>query len=353
MGLSNEQKSKSAFYSFRANLTDFLLYKDKNFLYINQVNCYNNNDEYYSYKALGLMEIRHLKLVKTVVEEGSLTNASKRLYLTQSALSHQLKEIENKFGAPLFQRINKRMVLTHVGKRVLRSANLILSELQSTENDVKRFISGDAGVLRISTECYTCYHWLPSLLKSYDHHFPNVEVRIIAEATRRPIQFLLEGKLDLAIISCLQADQMGDNNLSFIKLFTDEMVVVTNKHHRLASHRTICAEDFRNENLIVYTAPIEVLDIFQRVLIPASITPKKTIRIQLTEAIIEMVKAGLGITVMAKWAVKPYLKSRQLLTIPLAKPGLTRTWYAAIINEKNTPHYLQCFIEHLTNHPIA
>jgi len=101
------------------------------------------------------MEIRHLKLVKIVAEEGNLTDADKKLFLSQSALSHQLREIEDKFGTPIFQRVNKKMVLTQVGNRILRTADTILCELEKVENDVRRVISGDAGMLRVSTECYT------------------------------------------------------------------------------------------------------------------------------------------------------------------------------------------------------
>ncbi len=88
-------------------------------------------------------------------------------------------------------------------------------------------------------------------------------------------------------------------------------------------------------------------------LIPAGVTPKKITKIQLTEAIIEMVKANLGITVMARWAVKPYLKSKKLVTVPVAQHALARTWYAVTINERNQPRYIECFIRHLLDHPIA
>ena len=124
------------------------------------------------------MEIRHFKLVKAVAEAGNLTKAAEKLFLTQSALSHQLKEIEDTFGVSLFQRISKKMILTPVGNRILRSAETILGELGKVENDVRRFGSGDSGIIRISTECYTCYHWLPKLLKSFNHQFPDVDVEI-------------------------------------------------------------------------------------------------------------------------------------------------------------------------------
>ena len=234
------------------------------------------------------MEIRHLKLVKMVAEEGNLTGAGKKLFLSQSALSHQLREIEDKFGTPIFQRVNKKMVLTQVGNRILRTADTILCELEKVENDIRSVVSGDAGILRISTECYTCYHWLPGLLKSYIKHYPDVDLHIIAEATRRPMDFLREGKLEVAIVSCLTKPK-DRGQFRFTELFTDELVVVANSEHRFASQKTVSADDFAQEHLICYTASTDVLDIFQRVLIPAGVTPKKTTKIQLTEAIIEMV----------------------------------------------------------------
>lgn len=298
------------------------------------------------------MEIRHLQLIKTVAEEGNLTNAGKKLFLSQSALSHQLKEMEKKYGAPLFQRMGKKMVLTQVGGRILQTARRIIDELEMTDHEVKRMVSGESGVLRISTECYTCYHWLPGLMKSYSRSYPNIDLQIIAEATRQPMQFLLDGKLDLAIVSCL-TKQEQNNHFHYTELFTDEMVMVMPKDHKFTAQDYIYPEQLADQHLICYTAPTEVLDIFQRVLDPAGITPKKVSKLQLTEAIIEMVKAGIGITVMATWAIKPYLRSKQLLTRPLANQDLKRHWYAVTLNGKNTPRFIDCFVKHLSKHPLT
>ena len=160
----------------------------------------------------------------------------------------------------------------------------------------------------------------------------------------------MEGKLDVAIVSCLT--KQDHNLLRFTELFTDEMVVVTNAGHRFASQTTVFPKDFADEHLISYTAPVKSLDIFQRVLLPNRVTPRKHTRIQLTEAIIEMVKADLGITVMARWAARYYLKSKKLVATPVAGHALERTWYAAMIREQQ-PHYIECFIKHLLEHPIA
>ena len=129
--------------------------------------------------------------------------------------------------------------------------------------------------------------------------------------------------------------------------------MVTHADHQFSRQDVVRPEDFVQEHLICYTSKIEVLDIFQRVLIPAGVTPKKVSQIQITEAIIEMVKAKLGITVMATWAIKPYLRSKELVTIPVADHALERTWYALTIKQKNEPRYIQWFINHLRTHPFA
>lgn len=292
------------------------------------------------------MEIRHLKLVKAVAEEGNLTRAADKLFLTQSALSHQLKEVEDDFGASLFKRVSKKMILTPVGDRILKSAEAILGELGKVEDDVRRYVSGEAGIIRLSTECYTCYHWLPKLLPNFHEQYPDVDVQIAAEHTRNPQKYLLEGKLDLAVVSCLTRQEQN-TQIQSTCLFDDELIVVAPAEHRFANQQFVLPQDFADEHLICYTAAIEELDVYQRVLLPAEVTPKKVSKIQITEAIIEMVRAKLGITVMARWAVRPYLESGDLITIPVADHALKRTWYALTLVQKNEPAYIPGFIEHL------
>src|SRR6185436_13947438 len=147
------------------------------------------------------LDVRHLRLVSAVAELGSLTRAGDRLHLTQSALSHQLRDIESRLGAPLFLRIGKRLVLTPAGERLLVSARDVLQRLDETEHAIRQMGRDGAGLLRVTTECYTCYHWLPQLLTRYRRRFPRVEVRIDVDATRQPIEMLLAGKIDLALVS--------------------------------------------------------------------------------------------------------------------------------------------------------
>ncbi len=289
------------------------------------------------------MEIRHLKLVEAVAEEGSLTKAVDRLFLTQSALSHQLKEMETQLGAPIFHRVNKKLVLTGVGKIVLKSARRILREIDSTEQEIKKYINGDTGVIRLSTECYTCYHWVPPLLKDFNREFPNVDVRIFPEFTTEPLKELLKGKIDLVITS----HPIDDPNISYQEIFTDQQVAVVPAGHPWSKKKYVTAKDFVDETLLIYSPPLESVGIFRNLLFPAGVKPKGVIPIQLTEATVEMIKAGMGVKVMALWAIKPYLSSNRLVTVPITKHGMQRTWYAATLSHQEPPNFLSFFIENL------
>jgi len=295
------------------------------------------------------LEVRHLRLIETVAREGGITKAAHRLHLTQSALSHQLRDIEEKLGIRLFIRLNKRMLLTQAGERLLTAAPLVLDELRRAEEDIRQIALHREGLLRISTECYTCYHWLPAVLKPFQEVFPRIEVRIVAEATRRPVEALLDGRLDLAVISTA----MRNRNLTFKPLFRDELVVIASPEHRLASRPYVTAKDLAEEHLLVYALPNEELTVFQKVLVPAGVKPRQVSRVELTEAIIEMVKAGLGVSVMAGWAVAPSVEAGRLRALPLTARGLHRQWSAAMIRHKAPPPYLRKFVELIASHSPA
>ena len=191
------------------------------------------------------MEIRHLKLISAIVEEGSITKAIDRLHLTQSALSHQLKEAEFQLGTPIFHRINKKLVLTNAGEKLYATAKDVLQKLSDTEAEIKKMVFGEVGEIRISTECYSSYHWLPSLMRQFHLLYPNVELKIVMEATHYPLEKLLGGNLDVGLVT----DIIENENLEFIELFQDEMVAVVSGMHHWSERKYVDPEDFASENL--------------------------------------------------------------------------------------------------------
>src|SRR5215218_1203834 len=170
------------------------------------------------------VEIRHLRLVAAIAEQGSLTAAGRVLNLTQPALSHQLRELEARLRAPLFVRTSRQMVLTPAGQQLAQIARGVLPQVDSFERQVLGGDFADApGVIRIATECYTAYHWLPAVLREFRSRWPNVELRVGAEHTADPIGALREGALDLALVY----SGVDDRRIRLEPLFDDELVVVT------------------------------------------------------------------------------------------------------------------------------
>jgi len=287
------------------------------------------------------VEIRHLQLIKTLAQTGTLTAAGKTLYLTQPALSRQLRAVEDEFGLALFNRIGRRMTLTQAGQILNRGACKILCELQKIENDVNAISHGRGGMLRLVTACYTCYHWLPKILEAYKKEFQGVEIKIRLAATADPYNSLLDGELDMALVNRV----ISSKDLQYQSLFEDEDVVIVRNDHRWASRKFILPKDLAAENLIVFESKLEESNLFQKVLTPAGVTPKEVVTLPMTDAIIDMVKAGLGITVMVRWAATPYLRSARLVPIRLTRKGVKRTWYAMTLKDPNRPGYIQGFID--------
>jgi len=287
------------------------------------------------------LEIRDLRLVQAIAEEGTMTRAGARLHITQSALSHQLTQLEAVLGVSLFHRAPRGMTLTSAGEELLECALQVLADLKRAEDRIKAAGNFERGVLRIATECYTCYHWLPARIKEYHERFPDVEVRIVAEATRNPVPALLAGDLEVAITS----HRPLQPSLAVRELFDDELVAILPPQHALASRSRLRPADFAGEHLITYSVPPEQLTLFQEYLNPARVKPRRVSRVDLTEAMIEMVKAGLGIAVLARWAVARHLNPATLKAVPLSRGGFQRTWYAATLKSKTRPVWLDAFLD--------
>jgi len=293
------------------------------------------------------LEIRHLKVVAAIAEEGSVTRAGTRLHLTQSALSHQLHDAEERLGRPLFERRSKKMILTPAGERLLRSARAVLEEIEQAEKEIQVSSNQVRGVLRLSTECYTAYHWLPPRLKIFQKKYPGVEIELVVEATPHPFEALLEERLDLALVWC----PVKNRRIAYTPLLRDEMVVLVPPGHRLAAKPFAVAQDFAGEDLIVYP-PREESSVLLQFLNPARVAPRRVREVALTEAIVALVKGGMGLAVLQKWSVAPELASGELRAVRLTRDGFYREWSVAQLKSKSAPPYIAEFIRILAGNPI-
>ena len=285
--------------------------------------------------------LHHFRLVDTIFKEGTLTKAATALHLTQSALSHQLKELEAVLGVEVFNRQGKRLHLSEEGYRFLRTAEKILAEIKSLEEDINNLKNGKIGKLNISMQCYTAYHWLPGIIKEYKSRWPDINIHILSDATRRPLEYLLRGDLDIGIVRT----QMINTKIKYEPIFEDKLIALIPEDHPLANKEIIDIIDFQGEDLIMplYDPSYQDTPMIESLIQAQQVKPRNLHRIHYTDATIEMVNAGLGISVMADWIVKPYLLGKNIAVRPLSHGIAQRTWYAA--TTKQTPaiqNFLQC-----------
>ncbi len=275
------------------------------------------------------VSLRNLKLINVIVKEGSVTKASKKLFLSQPALSHQLKKLEEEIGLKVFNRLNKKLVLTDVGQVLYSNSEKMLASMSLLNAELDEIKKGRKKKIRLTTECYTCYHWLPRVVQEFRKDNPGIHVSIDIEATKAPHQYLLEGKIDLAIVS----STVNNPSIHYENLITDEMVLIVSKDNVLSGSEKINLTDLSDQNLILYDIPEEKNYVLTRILNNNIGFVGSIQKVQLTEAIIELVSANLGVSVMAKWAVEPFLNNKNLEIIPFDSKLGKRDWYVASLNE--------------------
>ena len=268
------------------------------------------------------LEAKDLRLVKAIAEEGGVTQAARRLHLSQSAVSHQLSNLEDRLGVPLFDRVRKRMEITRAGLRLRALADELLPRLALAQAELAGELGAQRPPLRLSTQCYTCYHWFPQVAQHLAAEHPGLEIQLVAEATRAPIEAMLEDRLDAALC-CFP---VRDRRLTGVPLFDDELVVVMPALHPLARRSFVTAEELLRERVYFYELPEADERRLNRQLFPKSAPHARLIKLPLTEAIIEFVRAGQGLTLLSRWSLGPYLERGDLVTRPFGRSGMRRTW---------------------------
>ena len=296
-----------------------------------------------------MIELKHLQLIQAIAHTGNMTKAAVDLCLTQPSLSHQLKEVEERLGTQLFLRINKAMVLTPAGKRMLEAGREILSKVSALEQELKPD-ANRSRQLRITTQCYTCYHWLPVLMQKFQAQVPNTEIDIVTEAMSNPVDYLLKGQIDLAVTNQLKAA----NGIKFEKLFDDEQVVLVPSKHPLSRKKVIHPADFADEHYIIYKEDFSSDYFARHVLIPQGVTVGKVMKMQLTEARVELVRAGMGIAVLSRWLVKPFIRdSKAIKLLPIGNKGFYRAWYLATLDQKKNDPVIRHFASFLKEQQLG
>jgi LysR family transcriptional regulator for metE and metH len=231
-----------------------------------------------------MLEIRHLETLSAIRDGGSLQEAAERLHVTQSALSHQLRDLEVRLKTPLLNRRTRPARLTTAGLRILAVADEVLPRIKAVERDLQRLAAGRSGRLHLAIDCHSCFQWLMPALDVFRRDWPDVELDLSAAFSFAPLPALLRGDLDVVITS----DPETMDAVEYLPLFRYELVLAVAAANPLAQYKYVEPEQLADQVLITYPVDRQRLDVFNVFLDPAGVEPAGIRKAELTPIIAQL-----------------------------------------------------------------
>jgi len=287
-----------------------------------------------------MLELRHLRSLIALAETGTVSRAADRVHLTQSALSHQLRALEEHYGAPVVKRHGQSVKLTESGQRLVTLARSVMGEVQSAERDLAKLAKTPARSLRIALECHTCFDWLMPIMDVFRKEWPEVELDLVSGFHPNPVDMLIEGKTDIVIGS----ENKPRRGIVFHPMFRFEILAVLPTDHRLREKRWLSAGDFADETLITYPVPEDRIDLVRKVLKPAGVQPQRRTA-ELTVAILQLVASRRGVAALPNWGIKNYVDYKYVIARSIGKGGLWSNLHCATTPETAKQPFLRDFLE--------
>ncbi|MDV6343602.1 LysR family transcriptional regulator [Nitrosomonas sp. Is37] len=294
-----------------------------------------------------MLERIHLAIIREVDRQGSLTEAARMLCLTQSALSHAMKKLEQKFGTNIWLREGHRLRLTQAGQYLLAVANRLLPQLDHAEERMRQFAKGERGTLRIGIECHPCYQWLLKVVSPYLTQWPDVDVDVKQKFQFGGIGALFGHEIDLLVTP----DPLYKRGLHFEPVFNYEQVLVVSRQHLLALATYVEPQQLSSEVLITYPVETDRLDIYTQFLQPVGITPKRHKIIETTDIMLQMVASCRGVAALPRWLVEEYASKMDIVPVRLGQQGITKQIFLGIRETDAGIDYLTAFVE-LARQPV-
>ena len=298
------------------------------------------------YWFISMLELRHLKTLTALREHGSLVAAATDLYLTPSAISHQLKELDQWFGVEVVNRRSRPVSFSHVGLRLLKLADDVLPQIQIAHTDIARIVHGQTGRIIFSSECHSCFDWLMPLLNQYRQQYPDVDLDFVSGFESNPHELLQNAEFDLLIT----ADPIALKGIEYFPIFEYESRLVLSNTHPLVRVEKITVQELAEQTLVTYPVDKHRLDIMAKLFIPANLHPKEIRTTELTQMLIQLGASGRGISALPDWVVNEYeqkgwVTSRRLDCV--SPKGLRRTLYAGYRSEDKDKSYFEGFLNQL------
>src|SRR3954469_17645803 len=289
------------------------------------------------------MEIKrvHLRLLRDVDRYGSLTAAAKSLGLSQSALSHTVRKLEQQLGIPIWEREGRGLRLTGAGRYLMSLSQRLLPQLEPAELVLAQFARGERGTLRIGMECHPCYQWLLKVVDPYLRAFPDVDLDVKQRFQFGGIGALFGHEIDMLVTP----DPLRRKGLHFEPVFDYEQVLVVAKQHPFAGRAYVSPAELEQETLITYPVEVERLDVYSQFLLPAGCVPKNHKTIETTDIMLQMVASGRGVAALPKWLVADYKRQMSVVPVRLGRHGINKQIFLGVRITDTGVDYVAAFIK--------
>ncbi|WP_413736193.1 HTH-type transcriptional regulator MetR [Sodalis sp. RH21] len=291
-----------------------------------------------------MIELKHLRTLQALRNSGSLAAASAQLHQTQSALSHQFSDLEQRLGFRLFVRKSQPLRFTPQGEILLQLAEQILPQVQQA---LQNCLEPQQTTLRLAIECHSCIQWLTPALTEFRELWPQVMVDFRSGVTFDPQPALQQGELDLVLTS----DILPRSGLFYTPMFDYEVRLVLAPDHPLAGKEEIAPEDLSEEVLMIYPVQRQRMDIWRHFLQPAGVSPVLK-SVDNTLLLIQMVSARMGIAALPHWVVESFERQGLIVTKTLGS-GLWSRLYAASRDGEQRQPVIEAFIRSSRQHACA
>lgn len=288
-----------------------------------------------------MLERIHLAIIREVDRQGSLTAAADTLCLTQSALSHSIKKLEQQLGTDVWLREGRSLRLTQAGQYLLAMSHRVLPQLSLTEERLRQFAQGERGTLRIGMECHPCYQWLLKVVSPYLEAWSDVDVDVKQKFQFGGIGALFGYEIDMLVTP----DPLYKTGLYFEPVFDYEQVLVVSRDHKLAKQRYVEPEQLSHEILITYPVEINRLDIYNQFLQPAGIDPKRHKTIETTDIMLQMVASNRGVGALPRWLVEKYADEMAVVPVQLGQKGIAKQIFLGARETDIHIDYLKAFFK--------
>ncbi|QIR15452.1 LysR substrate-binding domain-containing protein [Shewanella aestuarii] len=287
-----------------------------------------------------MIELRHLRTLVALKESGSLAGAAKKRFVTQSALSHQIKELETRINSAIFVRKSKPLAFTHEGARLLNLAEEILPKVIATEFDLKRGLEGTEQQLKLGIECRSGMKWLAPAIEAFQHQVPNTSVEIANKHLTESLNALESGSLDIVLTSA----PVPGHTLAYQHLFDVEIKLVVANDNPLASQVYVTPAQLADTPLLSFAAPLNSLDIYKYFLEPAGIKPGEQKQCELSSVLVQRVACNDGVAALPAWSLKE-LQGLGVSAVKLGAEGLKKPVFGAYRRDATNANLIQKWLE--------